>query len=282
MALSKAEKAAYNDEIKDIKRDVDQVKKSINEVLTKKKKYPNIGGYLNLEIASREMDAIDDYLKMNDLSVEMLGIRNSGLLETARKEFYKLLQHMEEVVGSDIDRTLKENDEYLAKINRLNQGQILNFVHRMHRMLDNMKNKFGTDSKWKWTFVDLQARIAVITKNITSFSEVAKFRDPRSEFFYERRDLMQLCKDSLTEAARQFRTKYEMAGKARENLEKSIAYLSALRKIHVLFGEDTEAVKLKNIIDAAKIALQEGDKAKDKNEKGKDREREAKRAKDSQ
>ena len=28
---------------------------------------------------------------------------------------------MEEVVGSDIDRTLKENDEYLANINRLNQ-----------------------------------------------------------------------------------------------------------------------------------------------------------------
>ena len=47
-------------------------------------------------------------------------------------------------------------------------------------------------------FVELQARVAVITKNITSFSEVAKFRDPRTEFFYERRDLMQLCKDSLT------------------------------------------------------------------------------------
>ena len=273
MALSKAEKAAYNDEIKDLKRDVDQVKKTINEALSKKKKFPNIVGYLNLEIASREMDAIDDFLKMNDLSVEMLGIKNSGLLENARKEFYKLLQHMEEVVGSDIDRTLKENDEYLGKINRVNQAQVLNFVHRMHRILDNMKNKFGTDSKWKWTFVDLQARVAVITKNITSFSEVAKFRDPRSEFFYERRDLMQLCKDSLAEAARQFRAKYEMAGKARENLEKSIAYLSALRKIHVLFGEDTDATKLKNIIDAAKIALEEGDKAKDKDEDKKGKEK---------
>ncbi|HQL83761.1 MAG TPA: hypothetical protein PK307_16290, partial [Spirochaetota bacterium] len=78
-----------------------------------------------------------------------------------------------------------------------------------------------------------------------------------------------LCKESLTEAARQFRTKYEMAGKARNDLKMSIEYLSALRKIHVLFGEDTEAVKLKNIIDAAKIALEAEDKAKDKNKKEK-------------
>ncbi|HOD14101.1 MAG TPA: hypothetical protein PLA65_11390 [Spirochaetota bacterium] len=269
MALSKAEKAAYNDEIKDIKRDVEQVKKAINEAMIKKKKYPNIKGYLSLEIASREMDVIDDILKMNDLSVEMLGIKNNSLLESAKKEFYNLIKHMEEVVGSDIDRTLKENDLYLASINRLNQAQILTFIHRMHRVLNELKNKFGTDSKWKWLFVELQARVAVITKNITSFSEVAKFRDPRSDFFYERRDLMQLCKESLTEAARQFRTKYEMAGKARNDLKMSIEYLSALRKIHVLFGEDTEAVKLKNIIDAAKIALEAEDKAKDKNKKEK-------------
>lgn len=270
MALSKAEKAAYNDEIKDIKRDVELVKKSISEANTKKKKYPNIKGYLNLEIASREMDVIDDYMKMNDLSVEMLGIKNNSLLESAKKEFYNLIQNMEEIVGRDIDRSLRENDDYLATINRVNQAHILNLVHRMHRVLNELKNKFGTDSKWKWLFVEIQARVAVITKNITNFSEVAKFRDPRSEFFYERRDLMQLCKDSLTEAARQFRTKYEMAGKARDDLKKSMAYLSALRKIHVLFGEDAEAGKLKNIIDAAKIVLEEGDKAaKSKNNKEK-------------
>jgi len=147
----------------------------------------------------------------------------------------------------------------------------------MHNILNKMKNKFGQDSKWKWSFVELQARAAVITKNITSFSEVAKLRDPRSEFFHERRELMQLCKESLTEAARQYRTKYEMAGKARDDLTESIYYLAALRKIHVLFGEDTEATKLKNIIDAAKMALEADDKAKEKEKKNKDREKDSKK-----
>ncbi|OHD66218.1 MAG: hypothetical protein A2176_06275 [Spirochaetes bacterium RBG_13_51_14] len=276
-ALSKAEKAAYNDEIKDIKREVEQIKRSLSEAAVKKKKHPAIRSYYSIEQASWEMDAIDNFLKMNDLSIEMLGIKNTNFLENARKEFYKVLQYMEEVVGNDVDRTLKENDEYLAAINRLNPGQILNFIQRLHRILDNLMHKFGQDSKWKWSFVELQARVAIITKNITSFSEVAKLRDPRSDFFYERRDLMQLCKESLTEAARQFRTKYEMAGKARDDLKRSIEYLSSLRKIHVLFGEDTEATKLKNIIDAAKMALEADDKAKDKDKKDKDKEKESKK-----
>jgi hypothetical protein len=275
--VSKAEKAAYNDEIKDIKREVDQTKKSISEASSKRKKNPNISNYYNLEMASKEMDAIENFIKMSDLSMEMLKIKNNTYLENARKEFYKVLQHLEEVVGADLDRSLKENDENLVTINKLNPKQILTFVQRMHRILNTLKNKFGQDSKWKWSFVEWQARAAVITKNITSFSEVAKYRDPRAEFFYERRELMQLSKESLTEAARQFRTKYEMAGKARDDLKKSIDYLAALRKIHVLFGEDTEATKLKNIIDAANMALEADDKAKDKDQKDKDREKEYKK-----
>lgn len=275
--LSKAEKAAYNDEIKDIKREVEQIKKSLSEAMSKKKKHPAVAGYYNFELASHEMDAIDSFLKMNDLSVEMLGIKNNSYLENARKQFYLVLQHLEEVVGDDIDRTLKENDEYLARVSRINPSQMLNFVQRMHNLLVKLKNKFGQDSKWKWSFVELQARAAVITRNIISFSDVAKLRDPRTEFFHDRRELMQLCKESLTEAAKQYRTKYEMAGKAREDLTESMNYLAALRKIHVLFGEDTEATKLKNIIDAAKMALEADDKAKDKDKKNKDREKDSKR-----
>ncbi len=272
MAVGRAEKAAYNDEIKDYKREVDHFKKSINEAVSKKKKHPNIAGYYNLEIVSRFMDTIDNYLKMNDLSVEMLGIKNSTFLENARKEFYKVLQYMEEVVGKDIDRSLRQNDSYLATINRVNPAQHLAFIKRIHNIFESLRNKFGQDTKWKWTFVELQARVSIITKNITSFSDVARYRDPRTKFFSERRELMQLCKESLTEAARQFRTKYEMAGRSRDDLKTSIEYLAVLRKIHVLFGEDVEATKLKNIIDAAKMALEAEDKSKDEEQKIKSRE----------
>ena len=61
------------------------------------------------------------------------------------------------------------------------------------------------------------------------------------------------------------------SGKAREDLKKSIEFLSVLRKIHALFGEDVEATKLKNIIDATKMTLEAEDKSKDKEKKDKDK-----------
>ena len=268
MAVSKAEKAAYNDEVKDIKKEIDFINGTIREIGAKKRKMSKIAAYYNLEMASKQMDIIDHYLKMNDLSVEMLGLKNEPSLNNARKEFYKVLQELEEIVGSDVDRTLRENDEYLIHIDRLNPQQILQFVNRIHRVFVNLRSSVGESSKWKWSFVELQSRVAIITKNITSFSDIARLRDPRKEFYYDRQDLMQRCKDSLTEAAKQYRTKYELSGKAREDLKKSIDLLSALRKIHVLFGEDEEATKLKNTIDAAKQTLAAEDQL-EKNKKKK-------------
>jgi len=267
MAISKAEKAVYNDEIKDLKVETDTISKEVNELMLKKRKTPNIESYYNLEIVSKLLKLLDIYVKMSDLSLEILSIKNEKFLNEGRKEFYKVLQMMEDIVGSDIERSLRDNDEGLAKIDKFNPKDILDIVKRINFSLETLKNRFGEGSKWKWSFVELQARVAVIAKNITNFSDVAKLRDPRTEFFRERLDLMDICKEWLTEAAKQYRTKYEMAGKARDDLKKSIALLVALRKIYVLFGEDEEATKLKNTIDAAKQILASEDKEKNKKKK---------------
>ena len=263
MAISKAEKAAYNDEIKDLKKEVDLFIKDTKNILTKKKKMPNIASYLNIEYTFYLMRIINIYLKMSDLSLEMLKIKNERFLNDARKEFYKILQTMEEVVGNEIDRTLKSNDEYLVKIEKFSPADVLDLVDKINTVFFNLKNKVGESSKWKWSFVELQARVAVITKNITNFSDVAKLRDPRTEYYQDRREMMQLCKDGLTEAAKQYRNKYELSGRARDDLKKSIEFLSALRKIHVLFGESEDAEKIKKTIAASKQALQAEDEAKE-------------------
>jgi len=264
MAISKAERTAYNIEIKDLKLEINDLQKSVQELGLKKNKIPNVKNYYNMGIASFLMDIIDLNLQMSDLSVEMLGIKNDKFLTEARKDFYKILQIMEETVGNEVDRSLRSNDEYLCTIDKINPHQILSFMKRIEQGFFDLREKVGESSKWKWSFVELHGRVAVIVKNITNFSDVAKLRDPRTDFYYDRRDLMQMCKDGLAEAAKQYRTKYELSGKAREDLKRSIEFLSALRKIHVLFGEDGEATKLKNTIDAARQVLEAEDKAKDK------------------
>jgi hypothetical protein len=273
MAIGKAEKAAYNDEIKDLKVIIDDYQKLIKDVTLKKKQNQNLKAYYSFEMVTYYMKAIELYLKMSDISVDMLGIKNDISLNEARKNFYLVVQLLEEIVGSEVDRSLRANDDYLIYIDKFDPSQILKFIKKLHAAFEDLNIKVGGagetsgGSKWRWSFVELQARVAVITKNITNFSDVAKLRDPRTPFYKERKELMDLTMDCLNEAAKQYRTKYELAGKARDDMKKTLELLSSLRKIYVLFGESEEATKLKNVIDAGKQALESEDTAKDKKKK---------------
>jgi len=270
MAISKAQKAAYNDDIKAVKNQSDELEKKARELSQKKKSKPNIEPYYNLEIATYLLGTIELYMKMNDLSVAMLGIKNNKSLDMAKSNFSKVLLLLKETVGDELDRdSLKENEEYLQKLEKLNPRQILDFLIRVDTVFFNLKNNMGEDSKWKWLFVELQAKIAVITRNFINFSDILKYRDPREKHFRDRHEHLVMAKDALEEAAKQYRTKYELSSKSREDLKKSIEILEALRKIHFTLGESSEADKLKTTIDAAKFTLEAGDKKKETDEKSK-------------
>jgi len=270
MAISKAQKAAYHDDIKIIKVKSDELEKKAKELFHKRKNKPNLVQYYNLEISTYLMSTIELYLKMNELSLTMLGIKNSSSLDASKSNFSKVLLLLKETVGDEVERdSLKENEEYLARIDRLNPRQILDFLIRLDRIFFDLRSNMGEESKWKWLFVELQAKLAVITRNFINFSDILKYRDPREPFFRDRNEHLRMAKNALEEAAKQYRTKYELSAKSREDLKKSIECLEALRKIHFTVGESNEADKIKTTIDAAKQTLEAGDKKNEKSEKDK-------------
>ena len=201
---------------------------------------------------------------MNDSSVEMLNVRNEKFLNEARKEYYKVLQVMEETVGTDVDRSLKENEEYLQKIDRFTPEDILNIVKELSGVLQLIIDKLGEGSKWRWSFVELHGRTSVIVKNIINFGDIQKYRDPRTEYYHERQELMDICKRMLNEAAKNYRNKYELSTKAPEDILRSIEMLTTLRRINILFGESEEAEKLKNTINALRARLDADEKQSEK------------------
>ncbi|HOK01535.1 MAG TPA: hypothetical protein PKX79_06825 [Spirochaetota bacterium] len=268
MAITKVQKATYNDEIKPLKAQSDEIEKKIREITLKKKSNPKLEPYYNLEIIAYLFKTIDIYIRMSNLSVNILGIKNNKSLDLAKSNFSKILQLMKEIVGDDVDRdSLKENEEYLERINRLNPRQLYDLAIKIDDTLNNLKNSMGEESKWKWFFVELQAKVAVIARNLINFSDILKYRDPREEFFRTRIEHLRFAKDLLEEAAKQYRTKYELSSKSREDLKKSIDILEALRKIHITMGEANEAEKLKTIIDAARLNLEADDKKQNPEEK---------------
>ncbi len=266
MASTKAEKTAYNDAIKVPKENIAVLIKETKDIAAKKKKMPNIEGYLNLELAMAHIHLITLYLNMSDASIEILKIKNSMFLENARKEFYKVVQYIEEVVGSDIDRSLSENKEYLVKINKITIRQTLEICRKLLFVNETLVDKMGESSKWKWSFVDLHVRVANVIKNLINFSEIEQYRNFRSEYFQDREDLLKLCKKTLEEAAKQARNKYELSTQAPEDIKKAAELLTGLRSLQILYGETDEAAKTKNVIDALKARVEEEEK-KNKNKK---------------
>ncbi|MCL2155938.1 MAG: hypothetical protein FWH53_09765 [Leptospirales bacterium] len=270
MAISKAQKAAYNEDIRTIKIRSDELEKKSKDLHNKRKNNPNLQPYYNLEIVIYLINTIELYLKMNDLSVTMLGIKNSQSLDNAKSNFSKILLLFKETVGDEVERdSLKENEEYLCRIDKINPRQILDMLIKVDTTFSNLRSRMGEESKWKWLFVELQAKLAVITRNFINFSDIQKYRDPREPFFRDRIEHLRMAKSALEEAAKQYRTKYELSAKSREDLKKSIEILEALRKIHLTMGESNEADKIKTTIDAAKQTLEAGDKKNEKNEKNK-------------
>lgn len=263
MAITKAEKAAYNNQIKEYNLEIDKCKANLKDLMGKMRSMPKIKPYLNLEAALVHVKIISLFIKMNDISLEMLDQKNESLLNTARKEIYKVLQLLEEVVGSDIDRSLRENEEYIKKIDKVNPAQILNLIRDIQAVVKKLIERMGESSKWKWSFVDIQGRIAVIAKNFVNFSDIQKYRDPRTEFYRERLELLKICKDGLNETAKHFRTRYEVSTNVPADMIKAIEFLSVLRKIIVTMGDSGEAVKLKNTIDALRQRMEADEKKKD-------------------
>ena len=263
MALSKAEKAAYQDYIREYKTSIDEAGKRIKDSETKKKKMPAIANYFNLEVVTEYMRTIMLYVSMSDASLDMLKIRNESHLNEGRKTFNKVLQLLEEVVGSDVDRSLNDNVEYLQRIEKVTPDKILQIVRNVNTVFNTLVERMS-GSKWKWAFVETYGRVAVITKNLINFTDIQKYRDPRSDFYRDRQELLHLCKNSLKEAAQQYRTKYEQSTKVPGDILKSIELLVVLRKSHVLFGETEEASKMKNTIDALKQRLEAEEKEQEK------------------
>ncbi|MCX7679080.1 MAG: hypothetical protein N2316_07650 [Spirochaetes bacterium] len=267
MVVSRAEKAAFNDYITQYKKKIDESLKKIKELEQIKKKMPRIAAYKDVEIVLEYIRIVLLYIKQNDASVEIMQVKKEKALNEARKTFYKAIQVMESIVGSDVDRSLTDNEEYLANIYKLTPAHILKIVNCFNEVLDVLIDRMGAGSKWKWSFVDLFGRLAVMTRNLINFSDTQKYRDPRTEFYRERQQLLAICKNNLKEAALKFRTKYEQSTKATTDILKSIDLLSALRKIHVLFGESEEAKKIKITIDAMKQKIEEQEKEEEQKKK---------------
>ena len=100
-----------------------------------------------------------------------------------------------------------------------------------------VKDAFGENTKWKWSFVELEGRFAVVAKNLMDLKTLMAGMDPRAEFYQERLAHLKLVKRLLQQSADGYREKYELSTSRIDDFKLAINYLGSLRRFNALVGE---------------------------------------------
>jgi hypothetical protein len=177
---------------------------------------------------------------MTDLSLNLLGYKNESYLDIGRKSLYKALILMEGILSNAIDIPLNENYELLSTLEEYSDQDRLKLMRRFGYTISLLSDRYGDNSKWKWSFVEMEGRYAIITKNFFNFRRYQQLNNPNMEGFDDRYDYLLLIKDLLLSGSNRYREKYELTNKSPEDMKKAIDFLRALKRIHISFKENNE------------------------------------------
>jgi hypothetical protein len=217
---------------------------------------------------SREyLNLVSDFNLMNALSLSLLGIKNEGYLNEARKCCYRCIINAEEIVSPYVDAPFSDYEQSLESIGDIDDPERFAFVRKLGFAIDSVVEGFGVNSKWKWSFVELAGRYAVITKNLINLKTYLGRLDPRVEGYSQRLAHMQLAKRLLQQAADRYREKYELSTMRLDDIKQAIAYLAALKRLHTLLAEVEESEVIKKKIDIWKAKMEADQKKQEQDQR---------------
>jgi hypothetical protein len=248
----------YKHKVDSIRKDAEKLEGTIRERTSGGQDPDELGriNHLRLELASGYLNLVSYYILMNSLSLALLGMKNEAYLNEARKACYKSIIALEEIVTPYIDVPYSEYAERLTSIQDYSDQQRYDLLKKLGYSIDSVIEDFGQNSKWKWSFVELQGRYATITKNLINMKSFVARLDPRIEGYPERVGHMSLSKRLLQQAADRYREKYELLTLRLDDIKQAIRFLAALRRLHLLLGESEESEIVKKKIEIWKAKME--------------------------
>ncbi len=261
MAAIIKDKKRFSVEIVYLKNKVDEINQKIKHLEIKKDENENLN---KIRVASHYVDLVSIYCAMTDLSLSLLGYKNESYLDKGRKSLYKSIISLEAVVSNYIDMPLGENYELLKSLDSFSDAERIKLVRKIGYTVSLLADRYGENSKWKWSFVEIEGRFSVIAKNLFDFRTFQAKNDPREEGFNERYDYLYLVKEFLIKASNRYREKYELTNQTADDMKKAIDYLKALKRIHILFNESEEVQNVGKRIELWSQKFETDLKAKEK------------------
>jgi hypothetical protein len=253
--ISDSERQAYHDKVKPYTSMAKALLKTEKDLLQEARKDASKTSMHKLTLVSEMLNLTSNYMAVNGISQSVLKSKNEESLNDARKSLYKAVIYLEEVVSNSIDAPFSDYEEKLAEIAEFDPNQRFALIRKMGLAIDLIEQAYGDNSKWRWTFVDLEGRYAATAKNILDLKNVYVNSSPQSEYYDSTVYHLRLVKNLLTQAADRFREKYELSTGQMSDFKTGISFLAALRRLHIILAEneESEAIKKKHAIGKTKL-----------------------------
>ncbi|MCL2277298.1 MAG: hypothetical protein FWC21_05310 [Treponema sp.] len=215
------------------------------KILAETKKNTMMSAMLKLTLANEMLNLASNYIIINGISHSVLKNKNEEALNDARKSLYKAVIYLEEVVSNSIDAPFSDYEEKLEAIESYDPVQRYNLICKMGFAIDLLQLAYGDNSKWRWTFVEIEGRFAAVAKNIVNLKQAFANMNPESEYYETTVYHMRLIKKLLAQAADRYREKYELSTNQTLDFKSGINFLGALRRIHIVLAENEESQEIK-------------------------------------
>ena len=239
----------YAEYIQDYKNAIDSIlakEKTMKEVIARGEAGAS---YKRLALAEDNLAIVANYLLMSSLSMTFLGVKNEAYLNEARKCIYKAITYVEEIVTALVDAPFSDYEQGLDTISAFSDENRYAFVRKLGFTIDSLEEGYGDNSKWKWSVVETEGRVATVCKNLINLKTFVAGMDPRQEGYAARMAHLALAKDLLQQAADRYREKYELSTMRIDDIKAGINFLAAVRRLHVVLGESEQADVVKKKAD---------------------------------
>ena len=203
-------------------------------------------GYKKLLLCDEMIYQASMYMIINSLSVKFLEFRNNDVLNDARKALYKAIIYLEEIVSNSVDISYSELEDRVAEISNTPLEKRYYQIRKLGLAISMLKDAFGENSKWKWSFVEVEGRFAVVAKNMIDMKQATKsYFDSCSPDYESAVFCLRLIKSLLGKSATSYRERYELSTRRIDDMRMGINFLLAQRRLCIAMEARDEAEDIK-------------------------------------
>ena len=208
-----------------------------------------------LSLVDSMLNLASNYIVMAGIVQSVMKLKNEEMLNEARKALYKSIIYLEEVVSNYLDAPYSDYSDRLDTIATVTPAERYLLVRKMGLAIELLENAYGDNTKWKWTFVDMEGRYATVAKNILNLRDIMNNLNMDSEHYEPTVRHLTLVKKLLSQAADRYRQKYELSTNRIDDFKKGISFIAALRRLSIVTANQDEAAEAKKKLDVWNVKL---------------------------